>query len=98
VDVWYFGTDPALKQLPVRELPLHTLPPIAGPEDLAARVQGRYLAVSTTRLYGAYQSEERRRQLAFLRARAPAARTTTFLIYDFPRETRGGMEERARHE
>ena len=70
VDVWYFGTDPALKQLPVRELPLHALPPIAGPEDLAARVQGRYLAVGTTELYGAYQSEERRRRFAFLRARA----------------------------
>jgi hypothetical protein len=98
VDVWYFGTDPALKQLPLRELPLHVLPPIAGPKDLAARVQGRYLAVSTTLLYGAYQSEERRRQLAFLRARAPVARTTTFLIYDFPRETGGGIETEARHE
>ena len=95
VDVWYFGTDPALKQLPVRELPLHALPPIAGPEDLAARVQGRYLAVGTTELYGAYQSEERRRRLAFLRARPPVARTTTFLIYDFPRETGSGMEKRA---
>ena len=98
VAVWYFGTDPALKKLPLRELPLHTLPPIAGPEDLAARVQGRYLAVSTTLLYGAYQSAERRRQLAFLRARAPVARTTTFLIYDFPRETGGGTEEHVRHE
>jgi hypothetical protein len=95
VDVWYFGTDPALKQLPVRELPLHALPPIAGPEDLAARVQGRYLAVGTTELYGAYQSEERRRRLAFLRARPPVGRTTTFLIYDFPRETGSGMEKRA---
>jgi hypothetical protein len=95
VDVWYFGTDPALKRLPVRELPLHALPPIAGPEDLAARVQGRYLAVGTTELYGAYQSEERRRRLAFLRARPPVARTTTFLIYDFPRETGSGMEKRA---
>jgi len=87
-----------MKQLPLRELPLHVLPPIAGPKDLAARVQGRYLAVSTTLLYGAYQSEERRRQLAFLRARAPVARTTTFLIYDFPRETGGGIETEARHE
>jgi hypothetical protein len=95
VDVWYFGTDPALKQLPVRELPLHVLPPIAGPEDLAARMQGRYLAVGTTELYGAYQSEERRRRFAFLRARPPVARTTTFLIYDFPRETGSGMEKRA---
>ena len=95
VDVWYFGTDPALKQLPVRELPLHALPPIAGPEDLAARVQGRYLAVGTTELYGAYQSEERRRRLAFLRARPPVGRTTTFLIYDFPRDTGSGMEKRA---
>ena len=95
VDVWYFGTDPALKQLPVRELPLHVLPPIAGPEDLAARVQGRYLAVGTTELYGAYQSEERRRRLAFLRARPPVGRTTTFLIYDFPRDTGSGMEKRA---
>ncbi len=85
VAVWYFGTDPALNLLPIRNLPLQALP-IGGPEDVVAQVRGRYLAVSTTLLYGAYVPEARRQYFAFLRTRQPAARTTTFLIYDFTQE------------
>ncbi|MBI4574162.1 MAG: glycosyltransferase family 39 protein [candidate division NC10 bacterium] len=85
MDVWYFGTDPALSRLPVRNLLLQAIP-INGPEDIVAQVRGRYLAVSTTLLYGAYIPETRRHHFAFLRARPPAARTTTFLIYDFTQE------------
>jgi hypothetical protein len=85
VDVWYFGADPTRARLPFHDLPLHTLP-VTGPDDLASRMKGRYLAVSTTLLYGAYLSEEKRRQLDFLRAREPVARTRTFLIYEFGRD------------
>ena len=47
LDVWYFGRDPALKRMPVRDLPLHcvTLP---HPSDTATFCWGRYLAVSTS--------------------------------------------------
>ncbi|MFQ5972531.1 MAG: hypothetical protein ACE5Q3_09370 [Alphaproteobacteria bacterium] len=82
LDVWYFGTDPLLARLPVHPLPLHALP-IAGPEDVATRLHGRYLAASTTLLHGGYVPEPRRRSLEFLRARRPIDRTMTFLIYDF---------------
>ncbi len=81
MDVWYFGTDPTLARLPLRPLPVHTLP-ISSPEALAAHMQGRYLAASTTLLYGAYLSEDKRRALAFLQARQPVARAATFLIYE----------------
>ncbi len=92
LDVWYFGTDPLLERLPVRDLPLHALP-IERPEDVVARVQGHYLAASTTLLYGSYaqgtQGNAMRNAADFLRGREPVARTTTFLIYDFtqPAET-----------
>jgi hypothetical protein len=86
LDVWYFGSDPMYKRLPVRLLPLHILP-IRRPEDVLAHVRGRYLAVSTTVLYGGLLDGEAQRQaVAFLRARQPVARTTTFLIYDFTSE------------
>lgn len=83
LDVWYFGTDPHFARLPLRSVPLHALP-IERSEDVAAQVQGRYLAVSTTLLYGmATDTEANRRAVAFLRRLQPAARTTTFLIFDF---------------
>jgi hypothetical protein len=83
LDVWYFGSDPRLKRLPMRYLPLHVLP-IRRPDDVRARAQGHYLAVSTTFLYGAEaETPECRRASAFLHTLHPAARTTTFLIFDF---------------
>ena len=51
LDVSYFGTDPLLDRLPIRHLKLHTLP-IDRPEEVLAQVQGHYLAVGTTLLYG----------------------------------------------
>jgi hypothetical protein len=91
LDVWYFGTDPALKTMPVRPLLFHTLP-IQAPGDVAGWVKGHYLAASTSLLYGSVHtvlrpdSPERTAFLAtqeFLRGRQPSARTTTFVIYDF---------------
>src|SRR5207245_8796930 len=83
LDVWYYGTDPALRALPLHDVPLHTMP-IRAPDDVAARVRGHYLAVSTTLLYGMTgDSEALRNAVAFLKARRPIAHTTTFFIYDF---------------
>jgi hypothetical protein len=85
LDVWYFGRDPALTQLPLREVPLH-VPPLAHPADVLARVPGRYLAASTTMVYGnVTTTPEHRRAAAFLRALRPVDRTTTYLIYDLAR-------------
>jgi hypothetical protein len=86
LDVWYFGTDPRLDRLPVRAVQLQLLP-LEGPDDVLAEVDGRYLAVSTTLLYGGYAKlEAHRHAVAFLRSCQPVARTTTFFIYDFTHE------------
>lgn len=90
VDVWYFGTDPALKRLPVREVPLHALP-IQVPEDVVSRVKGHYLAVSMSLLYYVTSTEAHRHARAFLLTRKPVARTTTFFIYDFRNEQTEGQ-------
>jgi hypothetical protein len=82
LDVWYFGTDPAANTAPLRNLPLHLLP-IGKPDDVPAFVQGRYLAVGTTLVYGTDLNLPAHRQaVAYLRRRRPVARTSTFLIYD----------------
>jgi hypothetical protein len=80
--VWYFGTDPLLQTLPLHPLPLHTAS-IRSPGDVAERVRGMYVAVSTTLLYGPVFGEAQRHAVAFFRGREPFARTATFLIYDF---------------
>jgi hypothetical protein len=86
LEVWYFGTDPLLDRLPVEHLQLNELP-IAGPTDVIDWVRGRYLAASTTLVYGGYVKGKENRALLnaakFLRSCKPVARTTTFLIYDF---------------
>jgi hypothetical protein len=91
LDIWYFGTDPALHQLPMRELPFHLLV-LDSPADAQARVRGHYLAVSTTILYGSVSTtlapgsplaRSCGHTLALLRSRRPVDRTATFLIYDF---------------
>jgi hypothetical protein len=92
LEVWYFGTDPAIRKLPVREAVFHTLS-IRGPEDVHTLVRGHYLAVSTTLLHGSLSTtlryggpeavESYARVVAFLSACRPVDRTTTFLIYDF---------------
>jgi hypothetical protein len=86
LDVWYFGTDPLLKKLPMRQVPLH-LPPLPAPDQVRRRVPGRFVAASTTMVYGNLtHSAEHRRAAAFFRAREPMDRTTTFLIYDLSGE------------
>jgi len=90
LDVWYFGTDPVLKKVPLREVPLHNLP-ITSPEDVHTHVKSRYLAVSTTLLYGrAAPTPAHERASAYLRSLQPVARTTTFLIYDFASSSKRG--------
>ena len=84
LDVWYFGTDPALKKLPIREVRLHSLP-LEGPTGVRAEVEGHYLAVSTTWLHGLGESTAAGR---FLRTCQPVGRTTTYFIYDFTRLAR----------
>jgi hypothetical protein len=81
LDVWYFGTDPAISAPPFRRLWLFALP-AEGPAAMQARFQGHQVAVSTTMLYGAYRSS-RPDWVAFFRAHRPVDRTSTFLIYDF---------------
>ncbi len=89
LDVWYFGSDPTVRRLPVRVLPLHALP-LQGPEDVLAQVRGHYLAVGTTLLHGRTTEQPgHRTAAAFLRSCAPVARTATFLIYDFTRSAHG---------
>jgi hypothetical protein len=86
LDVWYFGSDPALKMLPLRSVPLHL--PAAGPAcNVPDRVAGRYLAASTTLVYGnSTGTAEHRRAAAYLQSLQPVDRTTTFLIYDLAPE------------
>jgi hypothetical protein len=82
LDIWYFGSDPLLKKLPMREVPLH-VPSLEGPSDVRSRVKGRYLAASTTLLYGnTTNTPEHGQAAAFLQHYEPVARTTTFLIFD----------------
>jgi hypothetical protein len=82
LDVWYFGADPAVNAEPFRQLPLHMLP-IGKPFPLPMWVHGRYLAVSTTLLFGtSTEMPTHRTAIDFLRSREPVARTSTFLIYD----------------
>ena len=81
LDVWYFGRDPLLKQLPVRDLPLHCVP-LARADDMKTYCWGRYLAIGASVRYGHTVSDSHRRALEFLQTREPTARTATFLIYD----------------
>lgn len=78
LDVWYFGTDPLLHELPMRSV-------VAAPmskAELLDVVRGRRLAVSTTLLFGAYLPHNSELP-PLLRGMRPVAQTQTFLIYDF---------------
>lgn len=81
MSVWYFGADPLLKYLPMRSAPF-SLWKVKSDEEFRDKVRGRILAVSTTNLYGSYAPDAEVPQ-RILRALKPAARTQTFLIYDF---------------
>jgi hypothetical protein len=83
--VWYFGTDPELATLPIRQLPVHRLS-ITGPDEALKFLRGRRLAVSTTFLYGNFSTPAMAPVIELLRTRPPVDRTATFLIYDFTNE------------
>ena len=89
LDVWYFGTDPAVDILPLRELPLHRFAPGVVVPDV---VHGRVVAVSLTLLYGSYSKGlgEAVAAIDFFKSRSPLDRTSTFLIYDFREATSHG--------
>lgn len=83
LDVWYMGSDPAIKSLPVRYVPLQNLP-LQRPEDLSSQERGRLLAASTTFVYGAFANTDAHKLVAaYLQSIRPIARTQTYLIYDF---------------
>jgi hypothetical protein len=81
LDVWYFGTDPLLRRLPVTVVPFHDLP-IDRPEAVPRYLHGRLLAVGTSLVYGQGLTVAHQQAAAFLRRYRPIDRTTTFLIYD----------------
>ncbi len=78
LSVWYFGRDPTLKTAPLTPIDLSAV----SPADAEVRLRGRYLAVSTTLLYGGPGQTPLGERL---RALKPIGRTTTFVIYDFTR-------------
>lgn len=82
LDVWYYGQDPMLKTLPVRDLPLHCVP-ISSFADMPQYIWGRKLAVSTSVIHCWQLTPAHRVALDFLARRQPVDRTRTFLIYDF---------------
>jgi hypothetical protein len=87
LDVWYFGSDPAIFRPPLRYVVLHAPPP-GVKIDVREEVRGHWLAASTTLLYGMpCDTEEYRQAVAYLRSCKPAARTSTFIIYDFTEPT-----------
>ncbi len=89
LDVWYFGSDPAVLAAPFRHVPFHQMA-LDGPAAGVEQVRGHYLAVSTTMLHGNALSPSHVAMAGFLRARRPVGRTTTFVIYDFTEGTSPG--------
>jgi hypothetical protein len=82
IKVWYYGKDPKFMRS-AEICPLHTLP-IESPSDLFAAMRGHYLAVSTSIQYRDPDFTPSSVQVfAALRTMKPAARTSTFFIYDF---------------
>jgi hypothetical protein len=81
VAIWYFGTDPAAQRPPFRVVHLHATN-LDDMKQLRNAVGCRFLAVSTTLLYGSYVTQDHSPILAFLRNESPVGRTQTFVIYD----------------
>ena len=79
----YFGTDPAILFAPFKPISLHHALVTGSPEELRRLAGTRYLAVSTSVLYG-NESESFGHMTALhrLRSARPAGRTQTFLIFD----------------
>jgi hypothetical protein len=82
LSVWYFGTDPAHKVLPLHGILMGDLPN-GGPEETRVRVRGQYVAVSVTLWCGALLKPPQRDAMQFFHSCRPMGRTTTFFIYDF---------------
>jgi len=93
MDVWYFGTDPRVRHAPLREMPFH-IQPVQTPEQIRERLEGRYLAVGTSILYGHGLTEAHRQAARYLRSLTPVGRTTTFLIFHFAHESAPTMQTR----
>lgn len=88
--ICYYGSDPLLQKMPVEPMPFYSMQ-LNRPEDVRSALQGRYLAISTTMLYGMVVDTPGIRQAReFLRRCRPVDRTSTFLIFDF---TRGSSPE-----
>jgi hypothetical protein len=80
--IWYFGTDPAILYPPYRPVPLHKLE-TGSAEELRAVCGTRYLAVSTTHLYGFDNyGPGHAAMLRLLRSATPVGRTPQFLVYN----------------
>ena len=91
MEVWYFGTDPSLQRMPVEDIRVQAMAATSS-EAIRAKVQGHYVAVSTTLLHGSvsttipHGSAGEKAYLitrSFLLEHQPVDRTRTFLIYDF---------------
>jgi hypothetical protein len=84
LDVWYFGTDPAITTMPVRRMFFQDMA-LKTPHEVEAAMRGRRLAVSFTLVYGSFP--ELTPISEYLRHCPPLDRTPTFLIYDFTQPT-----------
>ena len=82
LSVWYFGTDPAIAQLPVQPLSFQFFP-IHAPADALRLLRGRRVAVGTTMVYGNIPLAAIGHIRAALNTGPPPTRVGTFLIYDF---------------
>jgi hypothetical protein len=84
--VFYYGTDPTLRQLPMRRLETESPPRDAS--VVPASLRGRAVAVGTTILHGSVRELSWVRPwVEYLQHYEPVDRTTTFLIYRFPEWT-----------
>jgi len=83
IAVCYFGTDPAILYPPFKTIHLYYMLETGSPEELRRVAGTRYLAVSTSILYG-HESQRVGHMTALRRLRetTPVGRTQTFLIYD----------------
>jgi hypothetical protein len=93
LNVWYYGTDEMLHSPQFKDTPLHAM-------DLCDRNIGRalwarYLAVSTTLLYGsALSGRNYECAVNYVQSRKPVGRTTTFLIYDLGERNENSVARR----
>jgi hypothetical protein len=86
VNVWYYGTDAMLHSNRFKDTALHAMNLCE--RDIGDALSGRYLAVSTTLLYGSAASGKNYDcAVNYLRSRKPIGRTATFLIYDLGERT-----------